>query len=119
MKKPRAPAPCYVLFTLWPAETCSDPTHSLSLPGAAASGPQGEGAPKKRAVAILSLRHTVPGNWAPGSAFRTSVVSIHHSSVLLPEQPPSSELDLRTYEAGSVSAADLPPLRAGAVRGCA
>lgn len=52
-------------------------------------------APKKRAVTIPSLGHTVPGCWALGSAFRTSAISIHHPSILLPEQPPSSELDLR------------------------
>lgn len=38
-EKAKDPTPCYVLFSLWPAKTCPDPVHSLSSPGAAASGP--------------------------------------------------------------------------------
>lgn len=80
----------------------------LVLPGAAASGPQAEGT-KNWAVAIPSLCHTVLGCWALGSAFRTVLVSVHHPFRLLTEQTPSPELDLRTCEAGSLSAADLAP----------
>lgn len=74
MKSPRAPAPCNVLFTLWSAKTCPDPTHSLSSPGAAASEPQTEGAPKKWAVTTPSLPRTALGCRALGSATKTIAV---------------------------------------------
>lgn len=61
---------------------------SLSSPGAAAAELQTEGAAKKWAVTIPSLLHTGLGCWAPGAAFKTIAVSIHHPSVLLNEQPP-------------------------------
>lgn len=90
----------------------------FSSPGAAAPEPQTEGALKKWAVTIPNLPHTALGCWAQGLAFKTITVSIHHLSILLSEQPPSSEPDLRIQEAESLTSADLAPLRVGAVRGC-
>lgn len=73
----------------------------VSSPGAAAPDPQTEGALEKWAVTIPNLPHTALGCWARGLAFETITVSVHHPSILLTEQPPFSEPDVRKQEAVS------------------